>query len=459
MNLYLIVVLVIAIFVLERATLTALVHYKPSRRWLRHSRWLHPNMISVVRMPMGLATVALWQLGMPTIAFFWFALWMISDLTDGTIARHCNLVTETGKWLDPLSDKLLYLPVLLLFAWHGALPPVWIIALTVVDVLGQGSRLLTKKKAANVFGKSKTALVTVLLVLVAFQQLAPDRNLAGLLSPAFLHYLAVFCTVLAFLSAFCKIIPDVWYANSLSLANFGCGVASIYYVVQGYPMFAFMLVFLGQFFDLFDGRLARKYGSTRCGPIFDDVADGTSFGLAVAFIVYYQFNQSWPALLVATVYLVAVIFRLVRFLLHNDILAPGVFEGLPSPAGAMLAGSTALLFDHLPWLGLAVVVGSALLMASSLHYLHFARRMWHETPNMFKVAVCLLVLLFVSRTLADQGYRQTFKIAAFSLAALYLILGNETVALRLSGTPENRSDGAGETTEPSDEEQPRKGGG
>ena len=45
-------------------------------------------------------------------ATLWFAFFMITDLSDGTIARNCDLQTEMGKWLDPLSDKFMYFPVL-----------------------------------------------------------------------------------------------------------------------------------------------------------------------------------------------------------------------------------------------------------------------------------------------------------------------------------------------------------
>ncbi len=439
MNYIVIAAVIVGMFAAERLVIAALVRQPRSREWLRGARLFHPNAISVVRIPMGLAAIALWHFGWPETAIYWFAFWMITDITDGTIARHCDLVTATGEWLDPLSDKLLYFPALLFFAWGepSTLTLPWIIALVGIDTLGQFSRLLVRKRAANVFGKSKTALITVLLVLTAFRELALLQRVDNLFTAGvfldFLGYLTVCCLLLAFLSVFCKVVPDNWYANFLSLANFGCGALAIFYVIEGRMLIALILVFIGQFFDLFDGRLARKYGSTRHGPIFDDIADGTSFGLAIAFIVYVQFGQSYLALFVAMAYFLAVVYRLVRYLRHKGQLPPGVFEGLPSPAGALLAGSTALLFPASPWFGPILVLAGAILMVSRLSYWHFGQKMWIETPNIFKVTICLLVLLFVSRALADQDYRMAFKISLFILAVLYLVVGAEKVASRLSG--------------------------
>ncbi len=431
MNYFAIIAIVAAIFIAERSIVNLLTYYPGGRQWLREHRLFHPNAISIIRIPMGLAAVGLWSFGFPGLGICWFAFWMITDLTDGTIARRCGLVTKTGDWLDPLSDKLLYFPALLFFSWHGLLLWYWVVPFVLIDTFGQFSRLLVKKKAANIFGKSKTALITVLLILTAFHKLALENGAENIFTaaifPDFLAYLMICATLLAFLSVYCKVIPDIWYANSLTLANFACGAVAVYYVVQGHSLFAFILVFIGQFFDLFDGRLARKFGSTQHGAFYDDVADGTSFGLAVAFIIYFQFGRTWPALIIAGLYLAAVIFRLIRFLEHRDRLDPAYFEGIPTPAGALLAGSVSLLFTHLSSLGLALVLLSAGLMVSRLTYRHFARKMWRETPNMFKVMVCLVVLLLVSRTLADQEYQLTFKIIAFILACLYLLFGNERV--------------------------------
>ncbi len=443
MNYFVIGIVIALIFALERVVVETATRLPAGRRWLRRHWFLHPNGISLVRTPMGIVSISFWMAGYEVLSICWFAFWMITDMTDGTIARRCQLETPTGNWLDPLSDKLLYFPALLFFSWYGVLPWHWIVPLVIIDSFGQASRLLVKKKAANVFGKSKTALITILLLLAAFHKLSVGEGVENIFTvsifPDFLYYLTVFATLLAFLSVYCKVVPDNWYANSLSLANFACGLTAVYYVLQEHPLFAFILVFIGQFFDLFDGRMARKYGSTIHGDFFDDIADGTSFGLAVGFIIYFKFDETTLALIAAVLYFLAVVYRLVRFLRHQERLDPGIFEGIPAPAGALLAGSSALLLPGLPAAGISLVFLSVLLMISRMHYRHFARKMWVETPNIFKVTVCLLVLLLISRAMADQEYELTFKVIAFIFAWLYLIFGNEALIQWLRGEGQDKA--------------------
>ncbi|HRI36333.1 MAG TPA: CDP-alcohol phosphatidyltransferase family protein [bacterium] len=83
---------------------------------------------------------------------------MATDFIDGAIARACGLVSETGKWLDPLADKIVYLPILTYFAWIGWIEsPVWLVLLALADFVGTVARpWLTA--AATMWGKAKTCL-------------------------------------------------------------------------------------------------------------------------------------------------------------------------------------------------------------------------------------------------------------------------------------------------------------
>ncbi len=276
-----ITIIVIAALLAERFTVTRLTRSPRGREWVRRTRLLHPNAISLLRVPMGLVSVWLAARGWWPAATFFFSLWMILDLTDGTIARNCDLATETGAWLDPLSDKALYFPALIYLAIPGRvrvpLPWGWVAAFLVLDTFGQASRLFVRKKAANYFGKAKTAFVAIVLACTALDQIEP----LWFMSERFVALMMASCTVLGFMSVYCRLIPDMWYANNLTLANFLCGLAALWSVHAGHPLGAFVLVFLGQFFDLFDGRLARIFGSPRHGHMFDDIPDGTSFGIAI----------------------------------------------------------------------------------------------------------------------------------------------------------------------------------
>jgi len=409
--------IVLGILAVERLTVSLATRNEAGREFIRRHWIFHPNTISIVRIPNGVISMLFWISGRHAFSVVWFSFWMITDLTDGTIARRCDLGTPSGAWIDPLSDKCMYFPVLLYYAWKGVLPAPWVVALVVIDTVGQASRLFVKKKAANLFGKAKTALITILLALTALQQIGHLPMVTG----RFLALSTASCTVLAFLSFYCKVVPDLWYANSLTLANFICGLAAIWAVVNGRPMAAFVLVFLGQFFDLFDGRLARRFGSTLHGAIYDDIADATSFGLAIGFLIFSQLGRDAPAAITALVYLACTVFRLVRFLRRPRGLDEGIFVGLPSPAGAMLAGSSVLLFHqgHVPH---ALALLSAALMVSRIRYRHFGKSIWPSLPNYLKLLGFIAVLIFLNNSIA---HRQTdaFALLMFAMAVLYAVAG------------------------------------
>jgi CDP-diacylglycerol--serine O-phosphatidyltransferase len=428
---------ILAMFLLERLVVGRLTRRPGARDWILKTRIFHPNAISIIRLPTGLIAILLWSMEWQVFAILWIAFWMISDLTDGTIARNCDLVTETGKWLDPLSDKALYIPPLVFLASQSLLPVYWVGLIIIIDCVGQASRLFVEKTAANLFGKTKTALITLLMALSAFHlAFIHDVSVAflqGARFEGFLHWLTVFCAILAFLSFYCKVIPDHWYANTLSTANLGCGLLAILLTFRDRPMQALILIFLGQFFDLFDGRLARKFGSTRHGDILDDIADFVSFGLAAGMLICRELGVSLFTIMATTIFLFAVLFRLIRFTKRKGNVPAGLFEGMPSPAGALLAVTSSLLLANTPMTTLApvVVLATAMIMVSTVHYRHFAQRMWIETPNLLKVVAGLLLLIMASRSMADKDYVTAFQTTLLTMALLYTVLGCDAIARRI----------------------------
>jgi CDP-diacylglycerol--serine O-phosphatidyltransferase len=352
--------------------------------WVRDHAWLHPNSISRARYPMGVISVVLLYLGFPRSCFLFFTFWMITDITDGDIARKCDLHTEAGETIDPLSDKLMYLPLMVYLAWIGWFDPLLVGLFLLFDVVGQASRYILTIKAANLFGKAKTFLVVVLLIVLGLEMIYGPLPLLG----RSIQPLLGMCAFLAFCSTAFKLIPNYWYANILSLMNLVCGLAGCWVILTGRPpVYALGLVFLGQFLDLFDGRAAQRWGSTPKGEIFDDVADGTSFGLTVGLIVASSFANLWIGAAIGCLYLAAVVYRLVRFVVEKRKagIAGGVstFSGMPSPGGALLAGTTCVLMPG-PISGLLVVV-TALLMISRVPYAHFGRAILPKIPRVVRV--------------------------------------------------------------------------
>ena len=446
---WIIICTILAILGLERLVVTTTTKNPKIIPLYRKLPFLHPNGISVLRLPMGFISAALAAHDHWIAATLWFAFFMITDLSDGTIARNCDLSTEMGKWLDPLSDKFMYFPVLFYLSCGSVfsfglqiLPFPWVVAFIVIDSLGQASRLFVQKKAANSFGKVKTALVTILLSLVSLNQIETLKFGNFILVNNMLVYcLTIAATLLGFLSFYCKIIPDIWYANSFTLANFLCGLAAIACAFTAYRtdklkyyIICYVLVFVGQFFDLFDGRMARKYGSTPHGPIFDDIADATSFGLGIASLIFCNLAFSedwispWAAAVIAIFYAGCLFYRLYRFLHPTREMPKGVFQGMPAPAGAILAGSSVLfatLFNH-PAAGVfaaVMVVGTSLLMISNVPYRHFGQVLWPAMPRGLKMLIFIMMIFFVCFTFAHKCYRPAFVWWCFGISLAYAFYG------------------------------------
>lgn len=430
-NMWVISSIVIGMLILERIVVLSATRCTVTKGWIRKFPPFHPNGISIMRLPMGAVSIWIASRGNWPVATLWFAFWMITDLSDGTIARHCDLGTEMGKWLDPLSDKCMYFPALLFFCFSSSvnpqLDPIPVIAFIIIDIIGQASRLFSKKKAANLFGKAKTALVTILLSLVALNQI----DSIVVINKPFVDAMMYTCLILAFLSCYCKIIPDNWYANTFTLANFLCGLGGIFYAWKGMYIHCMVLVFVGQFFDLFDGRLARKYGSTKRGAMFDDIADATSFGVAIGSMVFFCLKNETSlvlALSVSIFYIGCLFYRLYRFLKPTRPMPKGVFQGLPSPAGAMFAGASVLVsqeFSHpAAAIGASILVAAAaLLMISNIPYCHFGQTIWPSTPKAIKLLFFIMFTILTVFAIVQKNYRPSFVWCCFGFTIFYLVYG------------------------------------
>ena len=104
-----------------------------------------------------------------------FILASITDFVDGQIARRCNQVSDFGKFLDPLADKLLTIAAMVIFCEWGRMPAWALMIVLTREFAVAGLRLVAVGKgtviAAGWSGKIKTASTMVgLCVMMVFPE-------------------------------------------------------------------------------------------------------------------------------------------------------------------------------------------------------------------------------------------------------------------------------------------------
>lgn len=112
------------------------------------------------------------------VALVIFAVAALTDLMDGKIARKYNLVTNLGKFLDPIADKILTSAVLFLLIADGTIVGPWgAIIVTIIisrEFMVSALRILAASKgkvlAADIWGKAKT--MTQMIAIPVFMLLA-----------------------------------------------------------------------------------------------------------------------------------------------------------------------------------------------------------------------------------------------------------------------------------------------
>jgi len=98
------------------------------------------------------------------VALVIFIVAALTDLLDGKIARKHNLVTNLGKFLDPIADKILTATALFMLIADGTIPAPWgVIIVTIIiarEFMVSALRLIAASQgtvlAADIWGKAKT---------------------------------------------------------------------------------------------------------------------------------------------------------------------------------------------------------------------------------------------------------------------------------------------------------------
>lgn len=140
-----------------------------------------PNKLTMLRIILTPVFMAALYFGADYIALVIFIVASITDLLDGKIARKYNLITDFGKFADPLADKILVAAAMLWFVECGRMPA-WMLMIVITrEFAVSGLRMVASDNgrviAAGWSGKVKTAATMVCLVLMLLtgpMQARPD---------------------------------------------------------------------------------------------------------------------------------------------------------------------------------------------------------------------------------------------------------------------------------------------
>ena len=134
-------------------------------------------------------------------------------------------------------------------------------------------------------------------------------------------------------------------ANMFTFVNITAGLLAVYYITQNNFVYAVILAWIGGAFDIFDGKIARKFKlSNEFGIQLDSFADFLSFVLVPVFLVFQAVyaqaelgNMMIIPAILSVYYVISGLRRLIYFNINADAgEIENYFTGVPTPLGAIL---------------------------------------------------------------------------------------------------------------------------
>lgn len=218
--------------------------------------------------------------------------------------------------------------------------------------------------------------------------------------------------------------------NALTLLNLFCGSIAVIFVVNNNFVAASLFVFLGIFFDFFDGFAARKFNvQSELGVQLDSLADMVTSGLVPGIFMYkllvmtidapeivtnwgstISFDISLLPLLGLSITLASA-YRLAKF--NIDTEQQSYFKGLPTPANTLLIVSLPLIMEYQnsdlinsiiinKWFLLGLTAFSCWILTSNIKLFALKFKDWNFRNNatryifMILCVVLLIVLQFAA---------------------------------------------------------------
>jgi CDP-diacylglycerol--serine O-phosphatidyltransferase/CDP-diacylglycerol--glycerol-3-phosphate 3-phosphatidyltransferase len=390
-----------------------------------------------------------------------FTLVASTDALDGWVARRWKIVSELGKLLDPLADKILLLILLPLVSMGVIKPfPVFLIFAREFAIMGVRVLAATKKfsVAASLSGKIKTGItlpicgilfarptvidwtdypviLTPIILLKRWVSAWPDFifeiliwTMVAVTLLSFIDYVVRFIWKLQLLNSNndtekAKRAVLAYIPNSISMLNMFCGFIAIVLSLNAYLKLAGALIIAGMILDGLDGRIARRLKTySKFGEKIDSKADYVTFGIAPAFLISMYCIEELNVSMILSIgialsYFAGVYFRLWRF--NKEGHQPD-FSGIPSPIGALFV--TASIFSFIGQNYILFIVLNCLnigFMVSWLKYPH------NETANKkkffkhLKIPVLIAIFLVFLRYIGIEFLGSSVNNMLLALMAFY----------------------------------------
>jgi len=205
--------------------------------------------------------------------------------------------------------------------------------------------------------------------------------------------------------------------NAITSGSVFCGVSSLILTYHDKFIQAAVIICCAAFFDLMDGRAARRFGGgSHFGEEMDSLADAISFGVAPAFLMYASFIGIEVGVLgafAASFFVLCAVLRLARFNVTH--VPTGPFQGLPSPAGGLTL--VAFVFAGIPLtplLAVAIMIACGALMISSVSFCN-TKRLRKNNVNKLKMNIVKSFVLICFLLLREKSF--------MALALVYIATG------------------------------------
>ncbi len=149
-----------------------------------------PNKLTVARVIAVPFFIFCYIKGYALAAFLLFIAASLTDMLDGQIARKYNLITNFGKIMDPLADKILVYSAFCMMVEDGTVPGFMLIIILAREFAVAGMRTVAASEgivvAAGMSGKIKTVLQMIAVPLLLLVGVLPDVRILSLAAQGFL---------------------------------------------------------------------------------------------------------------------------------------------------------------------------------------------------------------------------------------------------------------------------------